>query len=99
MILPLGHDWFLPNLFHFIIPKSIDHSVMGPVILNTDISVGIAAVYGLGDRGIGVRFPPGEGDSFLLPSVQADSDARLALCLIGTGGVFLWGMKLTVHFQ
>jgi hypothetical protein len=47
-------------------------------------SVGIAMAYGLDDRGIGVRFPAGERDLFLLHSVQTGSDAHPASSAMGT---------------
>jgi hypothetical protein len=57
-----------------------------------DSSVGIATVYGLDDRGVGVRVPVGSRIS-LLHVVQTGSGAHPASYPMGTGG-FSSGVKL-----
>jgi hypothetical protein len=64
--------------------------------MSRDSSVGIATVYGLDDRMIGIRFPA-EARNFSLPHhVQTGSGAHSASYPMGTGGSFA-GVKRPVR--
>jgi hypothetical protein len=54
-------------------------------------SVSIVSGYGLDDRGIEVRFPPGARDFSSNLCVQTGSGAHPASCTMGTGGPFPGG--------
>jgi hypothetical protein len=60
--------------------------------LSRDGSVGVALGYGLEDRGSGVRFPAGAGNSSLRHRVQNGSGAHPASYPMGTGALSL-GIK------
>jgi hypothetical protein len=60
-------------------------------IKSYDSSFGIATVYKIGGRGIGVRFPASARDFSLLHSVQTGSGAHPASYTMGTRGCFPGG--------
>jgi hypothetical protein len=64
---------------------------MEPEGKSRDSSVGIALRYGLGDRGSGVRFPAGAGNTYLHRRFQNGSGAHPASYPMGTRGFFPGG--------
>jgi hypothetical protein len=62
-----------------------------PFIWSRVSSGSIVSDYGLDDRAIGVRFPPGAKDVSGSLCVQTGSGAHPASCPMGTGGPFPGG--------
>jgi hypothetical protein len=79
-------------LYHGIsVYKSRQNYVLLYQFQSRDSSVGMALGYGLDDRGSGVRFPAGAGNSFLHHRVQNGSGAHPASYPMGTRDSFPGG--------